>query len=140
MTRHSKPSKTAPVRSKKDELRRTLAQLIMKSDAPAQMIELHFWSRETGVLDVVRTFVALNESVKDALRAFLKLARDARTITAKIDSAGHLIMSAPHVTETFAQAAYLMAKPRNGHRGRIALPPNGGEERHQNRKRAGKAA
>ncbi len=118
-----------------NKLRKLLRNLIKEDENPARLIELYFWSNEPGTLDVIRAFVAMTDASRDAVKAFIDLAADPRSIVAKIDKNGCLISTAAPVTETFAMADYMTAGAGGGKRRGPSRRSSGAELQRESRAR-----
>jgi hypothetical protein len=73
---------------------------------PAEALELLYWSREPGLLEVVRGIAAMPEGARAALEAFIALARDARTVSATLDQRGVLTLASSEAARTLALAEH----------------------------------
>ena len=85
---------------------RLMQVLLDGCDNPADLLELYYWSREPGLLEVIRGLVAMPEDSRAALEAFLTLARNPKTISASLDERGTLTFASPEVAKTAALAQY----------------------------------
>jgi hypothetical protein len=77
--------------------------------SPAGLLELYYWSREPGMIDIVRALAAMPEPTRAACEAFIALAGDPRQIEATLDPRGGLTLASPEVSKTIALAAYAAA-------------------------------
>jgi hypothetical protein len=75
-------------------------------DNPAEALELLYWSREPGLVDIIRAVAAMPEDTRAAVEAFLALARNAKTVSATLDQRGLLTLSSSEVTRTLALAEH----------------------------------
>jgi hypothetical protein len=60
-----------------------------------RLLELHYWSEEPQLLDIMRIVVGLSDEAREALHTFLIRAADPQQITATAESAGQLLLSGP---------------------------------------------
>jgi hypothetical protein len=61
----------------------------------ARLLELHYWSEEPQLLDIIRIVVGLTDETREALRTFLVQASDPQEISATTHPSGQLTLSAP---------------------------------------------
>jgi hypothetical protein len=90
-----------------DEANKRLIRVLLAGcDDPAKALELHYWSKEPGLLDIVRGIVMMPEAARAAIEAFVVLARNTRSVTASLDQRGLLTLASAQVTQTVALAQY----------------------------------
>jgi hypothetical protein len=89
-----------------DEL---LERVVRQLGSPARVIELCYWSRERNLLDIMRAVVAMPDTAREALEAFLSMAGEPEKIVATLDAGGRLTLASPEV----AQALDLLREERN---------------------------
>lgn len=90
-------------------LEEVLDRVVRQIDSPARVIELCYWSRERNLLDIMRAIVAMPETAREALEAFLSMAGEPAQIVAALDPTGRLTLTSPQV----AQALDLLREDRN---------------------------
>ncbi len=90
-------------------LEEVLDCVVRQLDSPARVIELCYWSRERNLLDIIRAVVAMPETAREALEAFLSMAGEPAQIAASLDATGRLTLASPQV----AQALDLLREDRN---------------------------
>jgi hypothetical protein len=73
---------------------------------PAEALELLYWSREPGLIEIIRGIAAMPEGARAAVEAFIALARDARTVSATLDPRGVLTLASSEVSRTLAIAEH----------------------------------
>jgi hypothetical protein len=101
----SKPNRKSPPRdAAADRLIRTL---LAACDDPAVALELLYWSREPGLVEVIRAVAAMPEETRASIEAFIALARDARTVSARLGPNGALTLHSGEATKTVALAQYV---------------------------------
>jgi len=83
-----------------------LLRILAECSNPAQMLELYYWSREPGMIDLVRGIAAMPEEARAAFEAFVALARDPRMIRGVLSAHGELTLVSPDVSQTIALARY----------------------------------
>jgi hypothetical protein len=83
-----------------------LIESIAEQGNPARLLEVYYWSREPGFLEIVRTFAAMPESARAAIEAFVSIAHDPSLITATWDVAGRLTLTSPQVGQAIAIAQH----------------------------------
>jgi len=86
-----------------ERLIRTLAACCSR---PAELLELYYWCKEPGLIDVVRGIATMPEETRAALEAFIALAREAKSISADLDQRGVLTLSSAEAARTVALAQY----------------------------------
>ena len=74
------------------------------STAAASRCELYYWSKEPGLLDVIRGIAAMPEQTRGALETFIALASEPKSVTASLDARGVLQLSSADVARTAALA------------------------------------
>jgi hypothetical protein len=103
------PSRRAHARVKsrgKDQSERLIRTLVAECGSPAEVLELYYWSREPGMIEVMRGIVAMPEEARTALEAFIALARDPKSIEANWNPRGTLTLASPETSRTIALAQY----------------------------------
>jgi hypothetical protein len=99
--------KNAPgKRSKAAATERLIRTLVAGCSSPAEALELYYWSREPGLIEVVRGIVTMPEDTRAAIEAFIALARDAKSIKAVLDARGVLTLASVEAARTVALAQY----------------------------------
>jgi hypothetical protein len=91
-------------KARSERLIRTLAA---GCGSPAEVLELYYWSREPGMIEMMRDIVAMPEETRAALEAFISLARDPKSIEANLDPDGALTLTSPETSKTLALAQYV---------------------------------
>jgi hypothetical protein len=107
MTRRSKrPSrKTKAYGRARGRLLRTLAAC---DGSPADMLELYYWSKEPGFLQLVRAIAAMPERTRATLETFIALARDTKSVTADLDANGVLTFCSTEAARSAALAMHAL--------------------------------
>jgi hypothetical protein len=98
------PPKSRSRNAASDKLVRTL---LAACDDPAVALELLYWSREPGLVQVIRAVAAMPEETRASLEAFVGLARDMRTVSAMLGQTGDLTLHSREVMKTVALAEYV---------------------------------
>jgi hypothetical protein len=94
-------------RVKPGHARRLIHTLVAACDRPAHVLELHYWSREPGMLDIIRAIATMREETRGAFEAFVALVRDTKSIEARLDPHGALTLASPQATQIAALARYV---------------------------------
>lgn len=94
----------ANTKARSERLIRTLAA---ECGSPAEVLELYYWSREPGMIEMMRGIVAMPEAVRAALEAFIALARDPKSIEANMNPHGALTLVSPETSKSIALAKYV---------------------------------
>jgi hypothetical protein len=105
--RRNSPRKIASAKERTTE--RLIQTLAHGCDTPAKMLELYYWSKEPGLIEVIRGIAAMREEVRAAIEAFIVLAGDARSASADLDGRGVLTLASAEAAKTAALARYLAA-------------------------------
>lgn len=66
--------------------------LIDNDTDPSRMLELYYWTREPGIVELIRAYLDMPEPTQRSLGNFL-LANKAQSVAAAFDSAGRLVLS-----------------------------------------------
>jgi hypothetical protein len=90
--------------------------LVAGCGSPAQALELYYWSREPGLIEVIRGIATMPENTRAALEAFIALARDTRSVKAALDSRGVLTLASVEAARTVALAQYAAAEDEDAPR------------------------
>lgn len=86
---------------------RLIRTLVAGCGSPAEVLELYYWSREPGMIEIMRGIVAMPEASRAAFEAFIALARDPKSIEASLNPDGRLTFASPEVPKTIALARYV---------------------------------
>jgi hypothetical protein len=68
---------------------------LLDGKASARLLELHYWSEEPQLMEIMRVVAGLTDEARASLRAFLARASDPQEITVTADQLGQLTLSAP---------------------------------------------
>ena len=85
---------------------RLIRTLVEGCGSPAEALELYYWSREHGLIEVIRGIATMPENTRAAIEAFVALARDPRSITAELDSRGVLTLASAEAARAVALARH----------------------------------
>lgn len=66
--------------------------LIDNDTDPSRMLELYYWTREPGIVELIRAYLDMPEPTQRSLGNFL-LANKAQSVAAAFDGAGRLVLS-----------------------------------------------
>jgi len=93
--------------------RKTAHDVLMRAlagcDKPAEALEIYYWSREPGFLEIIRAIAMMPEATRSVIEAFSALAHDQATVTAHLDSRGVLTLASEQAAKTVALAQYAAA-------------------------------
>ena len=98
-------ARSKPRRQSRSE--RLIRMLVAGCGGTASVLELYYWSREPGMIDIMRGIVAMPEETRAAFEAFLALARDPKSIEAAISATGVLTLASPETSKAIALARYV---------------------------------
>ena len=80
--------------------------LVAGCDSPAQVLELYYWSKEPGLIDVIRGIVAMPEETRATLEAFMAISRETKSVVATLDRCGVLSLTSANAMKTVALAQH----------------------------------
>lgn len=86
--------------------RRILETILADCTDSSRLLELFYWTREPGMLDLIRGIAALPEEARSALEAFFAMSHESAAVAAKWDAAGRLTLASPQVGQTMAIMQY----------------------------------
>jgi len=92
--------------SKDPATERLIRTLVSGCGSPAEALELYYWSREPGLIEVIRGIATMPEDTRAAIEAFIALARDAKSIKAELDARGVLTLASAEAARIVALAQY----------------------------------
>ena len=81
--------------SRRHTLESVIASIQRDGEWP-RIVELYYWSREPGMLDVIRMVMTMPEAARASLEAFCARVYEPQEIAADLDSEGRLTMSSQH--------------------------------------------
>jgi hypothetical protein len=70
------------------------------------VLEFYHWSKEPGLIDVIRDVVAMPEETRAALEAFMAISRDTRSVVATLDRCGVPSLTLANAMTTVALAQH----------------------------------
>jgi hypothetical protein len=73
---------------------------------PALIVEMYYWTREPGMLELIRAIAALPEEARSALEAFFAMSHEPAAIAARWDAGGRLTLASPQIGQTMAIMQY----------------------------------
>lgn len=83
---------------------RLLRTLAACDGDPAELLELYYWSKEPGFIQLIRAIATMPEHTRAALETFIALARDSRSVSAALDSRGVLTFCSAEAARSLALA------------------------------------
>ena len=84
------------------DLGRVVQSLIAEAGNNTRLLECYYWSEEPGLLEMIRTFLAMPIAAQTVLRAFFAAAVVPRSITASLDATGALTLCSPEAAPILA--------------------------------------
>ena len=87
------------------ELDDLVRSVIEQGDARS-FIEMYYWTREPGLLEIVRAVAMMSESARTALEVFIAMSHEPATIAARWDGSGRLTLTSPQVGQAVAVMQY----------------------------------
>lgn len=73
-----------------------------KANSWSHVLELHYWTREPGMLDIVRALVAMPEDTRAVIETFLAMVNEPAAVAADLDSVGRLTLTSPQMGRSLA--------------------------------------
>jgi hypothetical protein len=95
---------------RKPKLPDVVGRIVEKCD-PARVMELYYWSREPGLLEVIRAIAAMPEDGREALESFFAVAGDPSTVAATWEQSGRLTLESNSLGEALQVIGYFLADP-----------------------------
>lgn len=89
--RHTETSRDKPNREIKPAWD-VVRNMIDNDTDPSRMLELYYWTREPGIVELIRAYLDMPETTQRSLGNFL-LANKAQSVAAAFDSGGRLVLS-----------------------------------------------
>ena len=105
-TRRNRPAVGSKSKAAHELLIRTL---VAGCGKPAAALEVYYWSKEPGLIEIVRAIATMPEEARAAIEAFAALARDHTTVSARLDPRGVLTLASVQAAKTVALAQYAAA-------------------------------
>lgn len=88
--------------------------LLESCESPARVLELGYWSKEPGLIEIIRGIVAMPEQSRAALEAFIRLSGNPKTVVATLDRDGSLTLASAEAAKTIALARYVADNDSDG--------------------------
>lgn len=86
-----------------------LIRMLAACTSPAEMLELYYWSKEPGLVEIIRRVATMPEETRAAIEAFIMLARDTTSVSADLDQRGVLRLSSGEAARTIALVQHAAA-------------------------------
>ena len=83
---------------------RLVRMLVTGCGSLAGALEAHYWSREPGLIEIMRGIAMMTEETRAVIEAFVMLARDTRSVAAGLDQRGVLTLASREAARTVALA------------------------------------
>jgi hypothetical protein len=84
------------------QARAMLIAALDQADSWSHVLELEYWSREPGVLEIVRALIAMPEHTRAAVEAFCAMVHEPAAVAAELDSAGRLTLTSAQMGRSLA--------------------------------------
>ena len=81
-----------------------IRSLLHNRATEAQVRELHYWSKEPGLLEIIRGIATMTDEARGALETFIALTSEPKSVAASLDASGVLRLSSADVARTAAIA------------------------------------
>ena len=94
MPRHRKPSQNPGLidMSRTSPAWEVIQTLVNGGADPSRLLELYYWTREPGIVELIRAYLSMPEAAQRSLGDFLLNAKP-RSIAAEVDTQGRLLLS-----------------------------------------------
>ena len=109
MTMDHTRRRTAARPKRKSARELLIRALVAGCDKPAEALEIYYWSKEPGLVEIVRAIATMREEARAAIEAFAALAHDQTTVSARLDPRGVLTLASVQAAKTVALAQYAAA-------------------------------
>ncbi|MFL4970862.1 MAG: hypothetical protein ACJ8EN_22155 [Xanthobacteraceae bacterium] len=86
--------------------RKILESILADCLDSSSLLEIYYWTREPGMLDLIRAIAAMPEETRSALEGFFAMSHEPTAIAAKWDAAGRLTLASPQIGQTVAIMQY----------------------------------
>ena len=116
--KRARQSQRTTTRRRDASTERLIRTLAAACDLPAEALEVLYWSREPGLVDIIRGIAAMPEDTRAALEAFIALARDAKSVVGSLDQRGVLTLAVARSHADYRAGAICSGERR----GRCAAP------------------
>ena len=114
--RNARPKRSNTRSSHDPATERLIRTLVEGCGSPAEALELYYWSREPGLIEVIRGIATMPENTRAAIEAFVALARDTKSITAELDSRGVLTLASAEAARAVALARHAVEEEEDAPR------------------------
>ena len=84
------------------DLADVVQSLIAQASNNARLLECYYWAQESGLLEMIRAFLAMPVEAQTVLRAFFVAAVVPRSITTSLDATGALTLRSPEAAAVLA--------------------------------------
>ena len=91
-------------------MQEVMNQIATKCD-PARLLELYYWCREPGLLEITRAVAAMPDAAREALESFFALGGDAQSIVASWETDGRLSLESNRLGRALEVMGYFLADP-----------------------------
>jgi hypothetical protein len=82
------------------DVKKVLHKLIERSREPSRVLEAYYWTTEPDLAEFIRQFLALSDSARRTLMAFMSMTREAgESVEVTIGFEGKITLSSPAVSE-----------------------------------------
>ena len=79
-----------------------VVQSLIAQASNARLLECYYWAQESGLLEMIRAFLAMPVEAQTVLRAFFAAAVVPRSITTSLDATGALTLRSPEAAAVLA--------------------------------------
>ena len=80
--------------------------ILSECEDSTRLLELFYWSREPGLLEIMRAIATMPEDARTALEVFLAMSHEPTAIAAHWDGSGQLTLTSPQAGQAIAVIQY----------------------------------
>jgi hypothetical protein len=83
-----------------------LIKSIVEQGGARSVMEMFYWSREPGLLELMRAIATMPENARTALEVLFAMSHEPSAITAQWDGSGRLTLTSPQAGQAIAVIQY----------------------------------
>jgi hypothetical protein len=92
------------------KMQEVMDQIAAKCDR-ARLMELYYWCREPGLLEITRAVASMPDAAREPLESFFALGGDPQSIVATWEPGGRLSLVSNNLGEALEVVGYFLADP-----------------------------
>jgi hypothetical protein len=94
--------KPATLNTEAEGTRSKVIAALDESNNWSHVLELHYWSREPGMLDIMRALATMPEDTRAMIETFCAIVHEPAAVAADLDAAGRLTLTSPQIGRSLA--------------------------------------